>query len=82
MASHVDVAKRIENGIGRSDRLHVHTVYHGGRLAKWLTEPMDEESIARRAPDMLTDCAKQVGRLLNLKYGKSFLCGTLKTTHR
>jgi len=42
MASHFDVAERIESGIGNDGRLHVEVHYHGGKLPQWTVQPMDE----------------------------------------
>ena len=41
MAAHVDLARRIEEGVGLWPSLHVETTYHSGDLPRWLADPID-----------------------------------------
>ena len=40
MAAWLDLVKRLEDGIGRDNRLHVESVYRGAPLPEWLDAPL------------------------------------------
>jgi len=58
MASWIDLSHRLEIGLQADDRLHGEAVYHGGRVPRWLADPMDAAAAnaGDRLPVVVVNC--------------------------